>query len=63
MCGACFYKRSVTRPEPLTADDAPTAAMWHRLAEAIASLETVASRIAAEMNELVKRSEVKDREK
>lgn len=28
--------------------------MWRRLADAIASLETVASRIASEMNELLK---------
>jgi hypothetical protein len=28
--------------------------MWRRLAEAISALETIASRIASEMNELVK---------
>ena len=57
MCGTCFYKNSVTRPEPLGgASDAPQSdAMWRRLADAIASLETVAARIAAEMNELVKK--------
>ncbi len=44
MCGACFYKHS----------------MWRRLAEAIASLETIAARIAAEMDELVKNREPKD---
>ena len=44
MCGACFYKHS----------------MWRRLAEAIASLETIAARIAAEMDELVKSREPKD---
>lgn len=49
MCGACFYKRSVTRPEP------QGDAMWRRLADAIASLEIVAARISAEMNELVKK--------
>ena len=57
MCGTCFYKSSVTRPEPIGgAGDAPqNDAMWRRLADAIASLETVAARIAAEMNELVKK--------
>ena len=34
--------------------------MWRRLAEAIASLETIAARIAAEMDELVKNREPKD---
>jgi hypothetical protein len=47
----------------VTSDDAPTAAMWRRLSEAITSLEVIASRIASEMNELVKRSELKDRQK
>ena len=57
MCGTCFYKNSVTRPEPIGgASDAPQSdVMWRRLADAIASLETVAARIAAEMNELVKK--------
>ena len=55
MCGTCFYKNSITRSEPVMGDDAPHSdAMWRRLADAIASLETIASRIAAEMNELVK---------
>ena len=63
MCGACFYQRSVASAEPVTSDDAPTAAMWRRLSEAITSLEVIASRIASEMNELVKRSELKDRQK
>lgn len=64
MCGTCFYKNSVTRTEPAASDDPPQSeAMWRRLADAIASLETIASRIAAEMNELVKtRSTGKDSE-
>ena len=63
LCGACFYQRSITRTDPPASDDAPTAAMWRRLSEAITSLETIASQIASEMNELVKRSELKDRRK
>jgi hypothetical protein len=63
LCGACFYQRSVASAAPVTSDDAPTAAMWRRLSEAITSLEVIASRIASEMNELVKRSEQKDRQK
>lgn len=57
MCGTCFYKNSVTSPEPIGGgSDAPHGdAMWRRLADAIASLGTVAARIAAEMNELVKK--------
>ena len=55
MCGACFYKRSLIRPEAPATDDAPRSdAMWHRLAEAITALEAIAARIATEMNELVK---------
>jgi len=61
MCGACFYKHSVMRDEPVAADDVPQIdAMWRRLAEAIASLETIAARIAAEMDELVKNRGPKD---
>ena len=58
MCGACFYKRSVMRSEPVATDEVPESdAMWRRLAETIASLETIAARIASEMNELVKNRE------
>jgi hypothetical protein len=64
MCGTCFYKNSVTHVEPVNSDDIPHSdAMWRRLADAIASLETIASRIAAEMNELVKSRGGKDSEK
>ena len=63
MCGTCFYKNSVTRAEPVASDDPPQSeAMWRRLADAIASLETIATRIAAEMNELVKSRSGKDSE-
>ena len=55
LCGACFYKRSVVEAEPAGPDASPRdEEMWHRLAEAISALETIASRIASEMNELVK---------
>ena len=55
LCGTCFYKKSILRPEPIeAANPAHDDAMWRRLADAIASLETIAARIAAEMNELVK---------
>lgn len=61
LCGACFYKKSVTRAEPKVSDNpGHNDAMWRRLAEAIASLETIAARIAAEMNELVKSRDDKD---
>jgi hypothetical protein len=64
MCGTCFYKSSVTRSEPASSDEPPhNDAMWRRLADAIASLETIASRIASEMNELVKNRGGKDSEK
>jgi hypothetical protein len=63
MCGTCFYKSSVTRAEPVASDEPPQSeAMWRRLADAIASLETIASRIAAEMHELVKSRSGKDSE-
>ncbi len=64
MCGTCFYKNSVTRAEPASSDEPPHSdAMWRRLADAITSLETIASRIASEMNELVKNRGGKDSEK
>jgi len=64
MCGTCFYKNSVTRAEPATGDDPPQSeAMWRRLADAIASLEMIASRIASEMNELARSRGGKDSEK
>jgi hypothetical protein len=47
----------------MASDDAPIAAMWRRLSEAITSLETITSQIASEMNELAKRRERKDRQK
>ncbi len=64
MCGTCFYKNSVTRPEPVSSDNVPHSdAMFRRLSDAIASLETIAARIAAEMNALVKNRDAKDSEK
>ena len=63
LCGACFYKKSIIRAEPIDATNVThDDAMWRRLADAIASLETVAARIAAEMNELVKSRGAKDPE-
>lgn len=56
MCGSCFYKKSVSRPETSGGSGVPQSdAMWRRLADAIAALETVAARVAAEMNELVRK--------
>ena len=61
LCGSCFYKHSVMRPAPAAPNDAARDdAMWRRLADAIAALETVAARIAAEMNELVSRRDHDD---
>lgn len=56
LCGTCFYKRSVVRAEPVDTDESNPRSdvMWRRLSDAIASLEAVAAKIAAEMNELVK---------
>ena len=56
LCGTCFYKRSVVRAEPDDAGDGNPRSdvMWRRLSDAIASLEAIAAKIAAEMNELVK---------
>jgi hypothetical protein len=64
LCGTCFYNRSVTHPPQAAADEGGHSdAMWRRLADAIASLETIASRIAAEMNELVRTREDKSKDR
>ena len=62
LCGACFYKRSVVTAEPVVSS-AANDAMFRRLAEAITMLESLASRIAVEMNELVKSRDSKAPEK
>lgn len=55
LCGPCFYKGSILRRDREDTDGPrQNDAMWQRLSEAIAALEIIASRIAAQMNELVK---------
>jgi len=53
LCGACFYKNSLGQPtkpaEPASHD------VWHRLTEAVATLETLVARIASEVEELVRK--------
>ncbi len=62
LCGTCFYKHSVVRADPADGDDHPHSdAMWRRLADAIASLETIAARIASDMNELVRSRDSKEK--